>query len=176
MHILVCGTTGSGKSVLANWMVADYEKKKYAVIVYDPYYNSESDRVKMQWSKGCVVVNNEEDFLRIFRASQGCVVVIDEASMSIGQHNRAMIETATQGRHYGHRCMYVTQRVTQLSPNVRDNCSELFLFHSSPKDCKIHAEDWCEEELLKANMLQVGEHYHKSRMQKVVFNKLKLRN
>ena len=176
MHSLICGTTGSGKSVLAESIARQYRKMGYSVIVYDPFYNDDDDESPTVWHGANVVVNNEPDFLRIFNSSKRCVVIVDESSSTIGQHNKAMIRTATQGRHRGHSCYYVTQRVTQLSPNVRDNCGRLFLFASSGADSKIHAGEWNEPELENAHRLKVGEHYDKMRMQPCRFNKLKLRS
>lgn len=155
MHMLIAGTTGSGKTVLANRMAQSFIADRRAVMVYDP--------ILANWNADAIT-DKETDFLWWFKKSKNCIAIIDEAGQVVGQNNEPMIRCATQGRHFGHSCIFITQRPKQLSPTVRHNCGALALFRSSPKDCEEMCNDWCIEKLSDTSRLGVGEFYYCERM------------
>lgn len=172
MHSLVIGTTGSGKTTLIKSLCRDLCTKtpRRDVIVYDPIKpNPDLDGPTWHLATVCTTQN---EFLRYFHASKNCMVVVDEAGATVGQHNEPMIQTATQGRHYGHDCIYITQRCKQITPTVRDNCGQLFLFATSPKDCKELVEDWNEPSLTAAADFNVFEFLHMRRLHRPVHRRL----
>lgn len=140
-------------------------KRKRGVLVLDPMFD--------EWE--CSYKSADQDeFLQTFWASRCCDVFIDEAGDSIGQYDRAMFKTATKGRHWGHNCHFITQRGAQLSPTVRTQCHNLFLFAMAREDTKILALEWNKPELMEAASLPAGQCFLATRFGEVkrlnVFN------
>lgn len=106
---------------------------------------------------------DQDKFLQSVWSQTGCCVFVDESGETVGQHNELMASLATRGRHWGHRVHFIAQRAAQVSPTVRDQCHTLFLFASSSKDSKAHAEEWNDALLLEAPNLKVGQCFVKSR-------------
>ena len=154
-HSLILGMTESGKTTLAKKLVDRYQARGIGVIVLDPLHDP-------GW-RASVQFHDSEQFLQCFWQSRGCAVFIDEAGDAIGQYDKVMIRTATRGRHWGHACHYLTQRGAMLSRTVRDQCSNLFLFNTALEDCKIHAREWNQPELLQASKLPKGQYFHTTR-------------
>jgi hypothetical protein len=91
------------------------------------------------------------------------MVFIDESGDAVGRYDTAMIQTATRGPHWGHSNHYITQRGTMLARTVRDQCSHLFLFATALDDCKTHAREWNNPEILNASKFKQGEYFHTTR-------------
>lgn len=104
-----------------------------------------------------------EQFLKAFWVSQCCDVFIDEAGDMIGHYDRVMIQTATKGRHWGHNVHFITQRPAQISPTVRTQCSNLFLFAMAREDSETLAREWNKPELKDAAGLPAGQCFMASR-------------
>lgn len=158
MHILITGTTGSGKSVFARRLCKAQYKKKRGVIVYDPY--------KSRWQADYIETDFDVFYERVIN-SENCFVVVDESG-DIGRYNKELESLATQGRHYGHDIVFITQRIQQMSVTIRENCGRLFMFRSSVKAGMILSEQWISEELLNAHTLGVGEYYDVKAMEKAI--------
>lgn len=75
----------------------------------------------------------------------------------IGKYNTVMEELATMGRHWGHKCYFITQRVKQLSNTLRSQCSEVVIFKQSLNDTKDLANEFVEPMINDAHMLNNGE-------------------
>lgn len=164
-HVLILGTTESGKTTCGKRLAHKWAASQVNVLVLDPLndpgwipdtQNDESLYKVFQTS-------DPEQFLAVFWESRRCAVFIDEAGEAVGKYNVVMQETATRGRHWGHSVHFLTQRGTQVALTVRDQCTRLFLFRSGPKDCKTHAEEWGQEELLNAVHLPKGCYYYVTR-------------
>ena len=104
-----------------------------------------------------------EQFLQAFWNSQCCDVFIDESGDVIGHYDRAMIQTATKGRHWGHNVYFITQRPAQISPTVRTQCSNLFLFAMAREDSETLAREWNKPGLREAATLPKGQCFMASR-------------
>lgn len=154
-HVLILGMTLSGKTTLAKRLAADYRAHGIKVAVLDPLGDPE-------WQADYRTTDPDE-FLAVFWQSRQCACFIDESGDAVGKYDEAMQKTATRGRHWGHRVHYLTQRGAQLSRTVRDQCSSLFLFTTSLKDAKLHAEEWNKDDLAKAHTLRQGEYFHTGR-------------
>jgi len=154
-HGLIFGMTESGKSTLAKQLAAGYRRNGIGVLVLDPLHDPE-------WNAD-FQTSDVDEFLRVYWESRSCVAFIDEAGDSVGRFDKAMIQTATKGRHWGHVNYYISQRGALLSTTVRDQCSKIFLFTSSLKDSKLHSEEWNAPELMGANALKQGEFYKTGR-------------
>ena len=130
------------------------KRKGRGTLVLDPLHD--------QWDCDFKTADQEE-FLQAFWNSQSCDVFIDEAGDAIGQYEKLMIKTATRGRHWGHNVHFITQRGAQLSPTVRTQCRNLFLFNMALEDCKLLAREFNRPELEKAALLPQGQCYMVSR-------------
>jgi hypothetical protein len=147
--------TLSGKTSLAKQLAPVYRAQGVKVGVLDPMADP-------GWGAD-YQTSDPDAFLRAFWESKQCAWFIDESGDAVGKYDDAMIRTATRGRHWGHRVHYLTQRGAQLSRTVRDQCTTLFLFSTSLKDAKLHAEEWNRDELATAHTLQQGEYFSTSR-------------
>ena len=147
--------TESGKTTLAKHLAQRYKSNEVPVIVLDSLNDPE-------WVCDYQTTDPDE-FLRVFWASKRCACFIDEAGDAVGRFNTVMQKTATRGRQWGHSVHYISQRGVQIAPTVRDQCGHLFLLTSSLADSKVHANEWNQPELLKANQLRKGNYFHCTR-------------
>lgn len=155
MHTLIVGESGSGKSHLAKHFAWQELKAGRGVLLYDPLGNP----FPCSWRTA-----DPDRFLDMVKASKDCLVVVDEAPTictNLGAH--AKYEwLATQSRHntsvtdpktkhlFGHRCIFIAQKVTRITPVYRENCSRLFCFKVKPASAAMLAEDFGDDALLKA--------------------------
>jgi hypothetical protein len=147
--------TESGKTTLAKRLAARYKSNDVPVVVLDSLNDPE-------WICDYQTTDPDE-FLRVFWASKRCACFIDEAGDAVGRYDTAMQKTATRGRHWGHSVHYISQRGVQIAPTVRDQCGHIFLLTSSLADSKVHANEWNQPQLLKANSLRKGNYFHATR-------------
>jgi hypothetical protein len=147
--------TESGKTTLAKRLAARYKSNDVPVVVLDSLNDPE-------WICDFQTTDPDE-FLRVFWSSKRCVCFIDEAGDAVGRYNTVMQKTATRGRHWGHSVHYISQRGVQIAPTVRDQCGHIFLLTSSLADSKVHANEWNQPQLLKANALRKGNYFHATR-------------
>lgn len=89
--------------------------------------------------------------------NENCVVVVDEAGEMIGKYNDVMNRLATRGRHFGHKCFFITQRAKQVSTTIRTQCSEIAIFKQSRDDTKDLANEFVEPMINDAHTLNNGE-------------------
>jgi len=75
----------------------------------------------------------------------------------IGKYDTIMEELATRGRHWGHKCFFISQRSKQLSTTLRAQCSELAIFKQSLRDTKDLADEYVEPMINEAHTLNKGE-------------------
>lgn len=163
-HALILGMTLSGKTTLAKQLAAMYRAQGIKVGVLDPLGDPE-------WQAD-FRTHDVNAFLDMYWSSRQCAWFVDEAGESVGQFDTVMVKTATRGRHWGHRNHYISQRGTQLSRTVRDQCSSLFLFTTSLDDSKIHSNEWNKPELRDAHMLPQGNYFHCTRFSPLARGKL----
>jgi hypothetical protein len=155
MHMAIYGMTESGKTTLAKELCARYSALGHGTLVLDPLMDPE-------W-KADLIFSDPDEFLEAFWASRSCRAFIDESGEVVGRYDKAMIKTATKGRHWGHSVHYLTQRASLLSKTVRDQCGAMALFCSSKGDGKIHADEWNRDELAQCHTLAQGEYYYCTR-------------
>lgn len=154
-HVLILGMTESGKTTKARQLAANYRRQGIGVIVLDPLKDP-------QWNAD-FITDDQEEFLDVFWRSRSCAAFLDEGGESVGRYDLAMQKTATRGRHCGHSCHYIAQKATQLAPIVRDQCSYLYLFRSGMQSCKLLAEEFSQDELLKGAQLRMYSYIFTSR-------------
>jgi DNA helicase HerA-like ATPase len=152
-HLLIVGMTDSGKSTLAAQLSHSYKKAGIGVIVLDPMLDK-------RWAAD-ILTDDSNYFLQVMANSQttNCAIFVDECGEMIGHYKKEMFFLATQGRHYGHNCHFVTQRAKQLSPTVRDQCNYLALFACSLDDGVEMSRNFNRPVLKDTNQLQKGEYF-----------------
>ena len=133
MHTLISGITASGKSYLAKRLCSGLRRKRLT-IVYDILGDD--------WNADFCTADAEK-FLWAAQHNTGAALFIDESGAAIGRgvDARRFHWCATQSRHWGHRCFFIVQRLTQIEPIIRSQCSTFYAFRGSANDAKILVDD-----------------------------------
>lgn len=139
----------SGKTTFAKKKAQSLKKQGRDIIVLDPFLDPE-------WNAS-YITSDSEKFLQAVWTNRSCAVFVDEAGACMGKYNAVMDELATRGRHWGHKCYFISQRVKQLSSTVRAQCSELVIFKQSLIDTKDLAAEFVEPMINEAEFLKKGE-------------------
>lgn len=153
MHVLILGITSTGKTTLAFKLAKLYKSKGTPVLVLDP------DK-RREWDAD-FITDDPEKYLATVKLNKKCALFVDESGMMIGRYSGAMAWLATNSRKWGHKAHFITQRATQIDPNVRCQCTNIFLFKQSVADSKILSCDFVAEELKGAHNLKTGEYFGK---------------
>jgi len=140
-------------------MVKQYRKRKIQTLVLDPIGDGD-------WFAD-YQTDDPEAFLDTYWESRNCAAFIDESGEVIGRYDKALVRTATRGRHWGHNNHYITQRAATLNRTVRDQCSSLFLFASSVPDCDLHSKEWNNPGLIEGAQLEQGGYFYVTRFGKL---------
>jgi hypothetical protein len=153
MHSLIIGTSLSGKTTLAKKLAVQYKNSGISIIVFCKF--------KDEW-QGITpyIYTNRADFLRAIKVLKNCAFFTDESGQTIGRNDAELEATATDSRHKGHQGHYICHRPAQISPVMRYQCGQLYLFNSSLYDCKILYNEYPYEDILTAHQLKQG-HYLK---------------
>jgi energy-coupling factor transporter ATP-binding protein EcfA2 len=151
MHILINGSSGSGKSSLARYLCKLYRRTGVESIVYDP-------SLSQNWGAS-FVTNDKEKFIKMVWASKKCLIIVDEAP-SWGKNSKELQDLACMSRHRGHKVIFMGQKCATLNSSVRENCTELYVLRSSKKSCILLADDFACDEIQKAYGLQNHEYWY----------------
>lgn len=162
-HGAILGMTESGKTFLARQMARDFRKSDIRTIVLrkelEPWSTKEA------WFQ----TDNPEEFLsqyeRIGRDNQrtgnSAVCFMELADADVDKYDIRFHRCFTRGRHMGFRCYYMTQRAASVHPAIRENCSQLYIFTVARKGAQLWADEFCDEEILKAATLPSHRFIHK---------------
>lgn len=152
-HTLIAGTTECGKTTLAKkLLIPTFKQSGISVIVLDPMSDP-------GWNADFQTTDPDE-FLDVVWNSERCACFIDEAGQSSGAYDRPMHETATKGRHWGHRMHYLCQRPAQVAPVIRNQCTQVFAFLLEEEDAKAVSRSFVNKGLLEATTLLQGEYLY----------------
>ncbi len=91
------------------------------LIVLDPYGSD-------GWPTGAIFCRTINRVIFWAKRKRGYVIVIDEAGYALDRYRPEHEQLATRSAHRQHRCVFVCQRYSQISPVVRFQCSEYWLF------------------------------------------------
>lgn len=154
MHSMIAGKTMSGKTTWAKKKVKALKEiyPNRPCLVLDPFLDP-------GWEVD-FKTSDPDEFLEVVWASENCNLFVDESGKMIGKFNPVMDQLATQSRHWGHKCYFISQRVKQISTNIRTQCSEVVLFKQSLNDTKDLADEFCEPLINQAHSLEPGEFIH----------------
>lgn len=144
--------TQSGKSTLAKTLIKSYKARGIKCLVLDPIADPDWSRVGVDFS-----TDDGEKFLQVVFNSRKCAIFVDESGEAIGRYAGQMMVLGTRSRHYGHNAHFIAQRAVDLSKTIRDQCANLFCFRVSKKDAETLADEYANDALLGASLLQKGE-------------------
>ena len=148
MHVLIVGTTGSGKTTLGTQLVDAYSARNRHSVVLDPMLDS---RWHTRW-----LTADPREFLKWASSSRSCMLFIDESGEMVGQYRDEMFWLATRARHLGHLSHFLTQRPTQISPTVRNQCTHLYAFGLAYSDAVATAKDWARSQADRVQIEAAG--------------------
>jgi hypothetical protein len=139
MHVLIVGSSGSGKTNLAKRFAADAVTRGEAVIVYDPMMSA-------GWPEGAEKYTTPRRFFQRMMQAQSAHVFIDEAKTLWNHDTKRADALLYQKRHQGLLFYVIGQRAEgMIPPNARNQCSRVFAFRQSHKDSETLALEYSEE-------------------------------
>lgn len=151
-HIGIFGATQTGKSTVLRKFSRASDRD---IIVYDPTHAQQdyhdgwrpgnerffSKLIGGEDSQKTAIYSNPELFYIAAQNAENCDVFIDEAADIFdhaAKHRHALM---VSGRHRGLRLFIATQRPRQVSPNVRQQCSALYIFRLAHDDMQAAVKD-----------------------------------
>lgn len=129
----------SGKTTLAKRLAAYHKDSGNRVIVLTSVWDN--------W-KCDFLTDNPEKFLEVFWKNESVYAFMDEGGDTVGRYSKAMTQTATRGRHWGHSCYYIIQDATLIDPVIRRQCSQTFVFNCAPSSAKALMSEFNRAEIL----------------------------
>jgi ABC-type glutathione transport system ATPase component len=134
-HAICVGVSGCGKTTLMKQLA----KKLPRVAVCE--YGGEKKVGKTDWGKTEFHTLDIEKMLWFAQHNISCNIFIDDAGDNM-QRSKDFDFFTTCGRRWGHTVFLITQRATQLSPNIRSNCETIYCFRQSQYDVDKLLEDF----------------------------------
>lgn len=151
MHIYIIGMTESGKTTLAKSLCKDLKARGFSTSVLDPLKDPSWD---------CdYITDNALEFLEHAKTERQRFLFVDEGGEAIGRYNKDMEWLATQSRHYGHSCVFISQSITQTSTIIRQQCSKVFAFACGSKQTELLAEEYRDDDLKQLGKIPQGEFF-----------------
>lgn len=142
----VFGPSLAGKTTLAKALSREYwQRYKMRTLVLD--LNAE------EWGQQALLFTDEEKFWIAVWKTQGCLVIVDEASETINR-DKGLIGVFTRLRHNNHKLLVIGHSGVNLLPIMRQQIDTLYLFRQSRKSCAIWVEDFIEDSLEQAFELE----------------------
>lgn len=148
MHYLICGVSLSGKTTLAHWIARSLaaEKNPPRIIVYDPVHTKTAAGT---WPEDVDFFDNRVKFLNwiehLEKSERGYAIFIDESDLIFSHEQRENFWMLTKGRHRGFNIFLICQRPKMVSPSVRSQCGEAYVFRLSRDDLKSVGNDYAQE-------------------------------
>ncbi|RRJ97873.1 hypothetical protein Ga0100231_005315 [Opitutaceae bacterium TAV4] len=114
LHEAILGQTGSGKSHLAKHKASHLKASGIGVLVL--HMDIEP------WPLACHSWQTDDpaEFLRMFWAARNCACFMELADAEVDKYDLGFHRCFTKGRHFGHRCFFVSQRAAQVHPAIRE--------------------------------------------------------
>lgn len=169
-HQLALGQSFTGKTTQIQQITAQLARQGITSLVYDR--RAHPGRNSNGWAG--IVLNDFSAYLQLVNSSRNCYCVMDDAGRIFGNKDycQQASDLLTDGRHLGHCCCLIAQRLEQLEKTARDQASQLFLFNIDPDDAKRLSKNWNSPELNNAPYLKIGMFYNVQRMQKAKLQKI----
>jgi len=154
-HWIYIGPTMCGKTTLARWHARALCAAGHRIIVYDPVGthtsgSAEEASPEEEWAgpspKGGVVFYDDPvKFTEAMDEAENAFVFIDE---SADIHGHTQVENhwmLRRGRHAGLYFRLIVQRTKMVPPNVRTQCTRVFLFRTAKSDAREILSDFGHE-------------------------------
>lgn len=154
-RILIVGVCESGKTSLACELIKRSGARCFVRDPFNDLYHGEG------WPNAELVTDDMDEFKgAVLAANFPCIAVIDEGGdvLTVGDKNNHCV--FTQWRHFSVVVIVIAQRMNMIAPNIRTNCTDLYLFESSLADCEILARDKNCPELIEAANFNAGDFFH----------------
>lgn len=155
-HGAFVGMTGSGKTYAAQQTAARYRASGVNTLVLRKPLERWPDR-SASWQ-----TSDPDAFLVQFQRMRGCACFMELADADVSKWDERFHKCFSDGRHYGHRAFYLTQRGEQVHPNIRDNCGLLWLFACGDAAAKTWATEFRDPVLLRAPEIPFHSFYFKA--------------
>jgi hypothetical protein len=156
-HGIVLGECGSGKSYLcANILAKGFRAAGVGVLAHIP-----GGTPPWVFSDRCLY--DAAAFIELAMRARRCAIFIEMSDAGVSKYDGDFCRLATFSRHLGHRCFFIAQRHTQISPVIRDQCAMLWLFRVGWKTAEVLAEEYVDEALRGAPGLPDRAHFFKER-------------
>jgi len=156
----ICGGSKSGKTVLAQrglvpWL---WRRHRLRSIAFDPF----ARRERAAWGPTAWVTDDLDAFRRAVWGTSGCAVFWDESSDSLDRNAAEDKRFFTRIRHE-HRAFFVLMHdFTVLTPLMRGNLSDAFVFRQTSRRADDWAELFTDDALMQAEGLGQYEFLHKT--------------
>lgn len=136
-HRLIVANTQNGKTSLGIALAKQDQREGREVIIY-------TSQKRDPWPKGCHKFYDRDSFLAVMRhpKTKNCAVYVDECIATLDHHDDELNETATSGRHDGHRYSYMAHSIMDIPPRIRRNCTDFYLGLLSTADQRILAKEF----------------------------------
>jgi hypothetical protein len=121
----VFGASESGKSTLAQKISMEFfvREKRFSIVLL----RNNADKTGNGWGKHSRIYYDAVQFLEAVRSSGNCLVVVEDASATIGG-DKEFTDLFTCIRHQGHKLLVIGHHASNLSPEMRDGIQRIFLF------------------------------------------------
>ena len=158
--VAICGGCKCGKTTLAQRGLVPWCWRRHRLrsIVYDPF----AARNRAAWGATAWVTADIDAFRRAVWGTTGCAVFWDESSDSLDRHAAEDKRFFTRIRHE-HRAFFVLMHdFTVLTPLMRGNLSDAFVFRQTSKRAQDWVELFTDDALADAATLAQYEFIHKT--------------
>lgn len=164
-HLIISGMTESGKSFFAHELCGRMFQKR-SCLVLDMMSGDGSEWACDYWTDDPV------EFQRVAMYNEQCFLFIDEGGESLNKWAKETEWFGTQSRQWGHRLVFVTQRLAQMNATIRGQCGAIVTFNVHDIDAKKAAETFNDPDLKLASVLPEYEFLLKRRFKPCVRGKL----
>jgi hypothetical protein len=163
----IFGPKKSGKTTLACELARQiYARENRLALIFDPWLG------EMNWGKNAALVTKDEkQFWETVWNSQKCLVICDEAAMTI-KRDKTLIPAFTAIRHQLHRFLVIGHDFTDLLPTMRKQLDALFLFRQDEDSAANWARLFTDKRLVDAAQLNQYEFISKQMFRDPVKTKL----
>lgn len=132
MKIAIVGPSECGKTFLAKSLARVHMRAGRPVLVCDP--------LGSKWPAKWVTTDGGALMARA-KASLDSTLFIDESGLAFDR-DRHFRWLAVTSRHHGHVVYMLMQDYTQLLPEMRKQCTQLYLFACHPDEAEIWARQF----------------------------------
>ena len=145
LHRAIIGCVGSGKTFSCQQTAREFYAAGVGVLVLH--------KPREPWPVASWQTDDVERFKRMYWAAKRCACFMELADADVNKYDDDFVRMFTLGRHEGHRNFFISQYGQQVNRVIRMNCSSLALFATGRTAAKAWAEEFNDEELLKACQL-----------------------